>query len=73
MTGCARGLTSTAEPLFVLEESDQSQVVLAQMSAAREDPRMVKLRRDTLVGLDRAMQLWSADVEVADVSFVLAI
>ncbi|GJJ09063.1 hypothetical protein Clacol_003285 [Clathrus columnatus] len=67
LTGCARGLTSASESFFVLEETEADQAQLAaKMNAAREDPRMVRLRQDLLVGLGRAMQLWSVDVEVAD-------
>lgn len=67
MTGCARGLTSASDLLFILDDSDPGQAKLAEMNIAREDPRMVRLRQDILVGLGRAMQLWSVDVEVADV------
>ena len=67
LTGCARGLTSASEPLFVLEESDKGQIELDRLNSAREDPRMVKLRSDIVTGLERAMHLWSMDVETADV------
>lgn len=67
LTGCARGLTSASEPLFVFEESSASQIELDRLYAAREDPRMVKVRADMVTGLERAMDLWSTDVETGDV------
>ncbi|KAF8591613.1 ARM repeat-containing protein [Ramaria rubella] len=66
LTGCARGLTSAAEPLFVLEESDSGQQELERMNLARNDPRMAKLRADIVTGLEQVMQLWSTDAETAD-------
>lgn len=67
LTGCARGLTSTSEPLFLIEESEKGQIELDRINAAREDLRMVKLRADIVSGLEGAMHLWSMDVETADV------
>lgn len=52
----------------MLEESDRSQLELERVNAAREDPRMVKLRADIVTGLERAMDFWSTDAETADVS-----
>ncbi|KAF8523853.1 ARM repeat-containing protein [Gautieria morchelliformis] len=66
LTGCARGLTSASEPLFVLEESNKAQIEFDRMCSAREDLRMVKLRTEMVTGLERAMHLWSTDVETAD-------
>ncbi|KAF8511488.1 ARM repeat-containing protein [Hysterangium stoloniferum] len=66
LTGCARGLTSASEPLFVLEEESEGQPELAEMNAARDDPRVIKLRQDIIVDLERVMQLWSTDSETAD-------
>jgi hypothetical protein len=51
----------------VLEESDRAQIELDRINSAREDLRVVKLRTEMVAGLERAMHLWSTDVETADV------
>lgn len=56
----------------MLDDSDKSQLELERVNAAREDPRMVKLRADIVTGLEHAMDFWSTDAETADVSDLLS-
>ncbi|KIJ41891.1 hypothetical protein M422DRAFT_68108 [Sphaerobolus stellatus SS14] len=65
LTGCARGLTSSSDPLLSFSE-DAEEVQMRIMEQARQDPRVVKLRDDMFVALSQAMQLWSTDMELAD-------
>jgi len=69
LTGAARGLTSSSEPLFAFsDDGEKEQMKIVE--TARQDPRMMKLRQDALLALTQAMHFWSTDLEFADVSAV---
>jgi hypothetical protein len=67
LTGVAKGLTRTADPIIVLEESDDDEAQVARMRSAYEDPRMIGLRTSIFTAMRGTVDLWSMDASVSDV------
>ncbi|KAH9912340.1 ARM repeat-containing protein [Epithele typhae] len=66
LTGVARGLTRVTDSLLALDESPDVQAAMQEMAAAREDPRVLKLREAILEGVRRLVDMWSTDATVSD-------
>jgi hypothetical protein len=72
LTGVAKGLTRMADPIIVLEESDDDEAQAARMRSAYEDPRMIGLRTSIFTAMRGTVDLWSMDASVSDVrDFIL--
>jgi hypothetical protein len=56
-----------ADPVIVLEESDDDEVQAARMRSAYEDPRMIGLRTSIFTAMRGTVDLWSMDASVSDV------
>ena len=70
LTGVARGLTRVTDSLLALDDSPDVQAAMREMEQACGDPRVVKLREALLSGIRNAVELWSTDATVSDVSLV---
>ena len=64
----ARGLTRVTDSLLALDDSPDVQAAIAEMAIARADPRVVKLREGILSAIRSAVELWSTDATISDVS-----
>ena len=70
LTSVARGLTRVTDSLLALEDSPDVHAAMEAMSAAREDPRMVKLREGILSAIRSSVELWCTDALISDVSML---
>ena len=68
LTGVARGLTRATDSLLALDDSPDVQAAMEEMTRARADPRVVKLREAILSAVRSTVELWSTDASVSDVS-----
>ncbi|KAL1943353.1 hypothetical protein VTO73DRAFT_4428 [Trametes versicolor] len=66
LTGVARGLTRVTDSLLALDDSPEVQAAIGDMSRAREDDRVVKLREAILSAIRGTVELWSTDASVCD-------
>ncbi|KAI0651047.1 ARM repeat-containing protein [Trametes meyenii] len=64
LTGVARGLTRINDSLLALDDSPEVQAAMEEMSRAREDPRVLKLRDAILSAIRGSVELWSTDAGV---------
>lgn len=64
LTACAIGLTPSEEDMFDPEPEDTAKHAAA-ISAARDDPRLQRLRENMLQSVSAVMEIWSADTEMA--------
>ncbi len=71
LTGVARGLTRVTDSLLALDDSPDVQAALEEVTRARADSRVVKLREAILSGVQTTVELWSTDATVSDVSETL--
>lgn len=67
LSGCAKGLTNTTDPLLEFSTAEEDREVVRQMEVARQDARMIEMRRKIIDVLTLAMNIWSADAEVGEV------
>ncbi|KAF9456910.1 armadillo-type protein [Collybia nuda] len=66
LSGVAKGLTRSTDGILILSEDDsETQAKLDEMTRAREDPRMVKLRDAIFLAVRGAVDRWSIDAEVS--------
>jgi hypothetical protein len=65
VSAVAKGLTRTSDSLFVVDEQlgDAERV-----AKARGDPRIIELQQGTFSAISGALDLWSTDASVSDVS-----
>lgn len=68
LTGVARGLTRVTDSLLALDDSPEMQAAIEEMARARQDPRVLKLRDGIMSAIRAAVELWSTDAAVCDVS-----
>jgi hypothetical protein len=68
LNGVAKGLTRINDSLAILEDSPEEDAIIAAMTQARSDIRMVQLRNTILEGVKNCVELWATDAEVCDVS-----
>ncbi|RPD63454.1 ARM repeat-containing protein [Lentinus tigrinus ALCF2SS1-6] len=66
LTGVAKGLTRATDTLLALDDSPELQSAMDEMSRARADSQVVKLREAILSGVRTAVELWSTDATVSD-------
>jgi hypothetical protein len=64
LAACFKGLSPSDDDIFDLEEKAGDEEAVA---AAREDLRMVSLRRRIEQAITSVVQVWNGDGEVADV------
>ncbi|KAF9495545.1 ARM repeat-containing protein [Pleurotus eryngii] len=65
LRGVAKGLTRTHDGMAAFEDSPDVQAEVDKMKRAREEPRMVQLRKDVLDVLSGVIDVWSTDMEVS--------
>lgn len=70
LRGVAKGLTRTHDGMAAFEDSPDVQAEVDKMKRAREEPRMVRLRKDVLDVLFGVIDVWSTDMEVSSVSLL---
>ncbi|KAH8988411.1 ARM repeat-containing protein [Lactarius akahatsu] len=66
LSGVAKGLTRTSDPTGF--ENSPAAEELERMQRARDDIRVVRLREEMLRAIQGAVELWSTDAEVSEVS-----
>ncbi|EAU87903.1 hypothetical protein CC1G_01550 [Coprinopsis cinerea okayama7 len=66
LSGVAKGLTRANEGLYSEDEDDPAiKAELDKIKAAREDPRMHKLREDIFLSIGKIVEIWSTDAEIS--------
>ena len=68
ITGVAKGLTRTNEPLAAFDDSPVAKEESQRMSRAREDLRVVRLRKGIMEAVRKTVDMWCTDATVNDVS-----
>jgi hypothetical protein len=70
ISAVAKGLTRTSDSLFILDEQLGDAEHVAH---ARSDVRIIKLQQEMFSAISSALNLWSTDASVSDVSTCLVI
>ena len=72
LTGCAKGLTGTADALLSIDDEEEVHDK-EPLHHARDDPIMVHIRNMITQSIRRVMELWSNDSTTSDVRASLLI
>ncbi|EIN05146.1 ARM repeat-containing protein [Punctularia strigosozonata HHB-11173 SS5] len=66
LSGVAKGLTRMTDSLLSSDEEAEIQAETRQLEAARQNPRMVKLRESILGAVQETVKRWSSDAAISD-------
>lgn len=68
LTACAKGLAPSEDDIFDDDTDEQGVAHTTLTNQARADPRLSSLRDHITAAIGRVVEMWSTDVEIADVS-----